>query len=286
MEIRQNPGMRCQICGDLLRGGPPCPRCGGRVRYPEQLLGGASSGSAMTTFASGVRAYLAGVTYALGQPRLRAWCLVPVLLAVLIFAGVAFGCFELLHGLPARWLASEWWSWIEWLRGAARVALEILLYPIILLAALLVTYVLTSVLMSPICDHLSAITEELALGPAPARRRPFLQVVEEDVLQPVLQSLKFALLQLGSSVLLFVASFATGGLATPIAVLVAIYFAALIANDYPLARKGYRLSEKLAYQHAHLAYHLGFGSLAYFLPFLMPFAAVGATRAFLMLRPK
>jgi uncharacterized protein involved in cysteine biosynthesis len=245
-----------------------------------------ASGGSVLGFGFGIHAYLDGISFALSEPRLRRWCLAPVLVALAIFALAAFGCFELLHGLPARWLAGEWWSWIDWLRTGARVALEILLYPLILLVALLVTYVLTSVLTSPICDHLSAITEALLLGEAPPRRRGLWHILAEDVFQPVAQSLKLALLQLASSVLLLIASLVTGGLAAPIAVLVAIYFAALIANDYPLARKGYTLSEKLAYQHAHLALNLGFGLLAYLLPFLLPFAAVGATRSFLVLRPK
>jgi uncharacterized protein involved in cysteine biosynthesis len=286
MSAAASPRKRCQVCGEPLRGATSCPRCGGLLPAAERLAVARTSGAPVTGFARGVRAYLAGIEFTLEQPRLRRWCLVPVLLAVAIFAATVLGCFELLHDLPARWLSGEWWSWIDWLRGVARVLLDILVYPLILLVALAATYVLGSVLLSPICDHLSAITEELILGRAPPRRRTPWQVLEEDLYQPVAQSLKLALLQLGSSLLLFLASLFTGGLATPLAIMAAVYFAALIANDYPLARKGYSLSEKLAYQHAHLAQNLGFGLLAYLLPFLLPFAAVGATRSFFSLRPK
>lgn len=286
--------MRCTICGERLDRGQDqpmpataaCRRCGGRLRHAEFLLAAPATSSPLAAFAFGIQAYLDGIRFSFVQRRLRRWCLAPLAIALVIFVAAAVPCFELLHGLPERWLSSEWWAFLDWLRGPVNILLSILIYPLILLIALLVSYVLTSVITSPICDHLSALTEELILGVAPARKRSLLAVLSQDVYQPIVQSLKLALFQLAASLLLLLVSLVTGGLATPIAMLTAAYFAALMANDYPLARKGYTLSEKLRYQNAHLAEHLGFGLAAYLLPFLLPCAAVGATRSFLALQPK
>ncbi|MFO0980336.1 MAG: EI24 domain-containing protein [Planctomycetota bacterium] len=275
---------RCQICGEPLTAAA-CARCAGEVRRPDLALRPPAN-SLAGSFQDGMHSFLDGVRIGLGQRTLRPWVFAPVAIAIVLWLGIGWACLELLCPLPARWLGEPWPGVLRCVQAGLRLMLGLLMYPLIVVIASISSYLVTSVLTSPICDRLSALTEELILGKAPARPRSPWRILCEDVLGPLRQSIALALLQLTVTIALFVVSLLSAGLATPLVFLAAVYFSALVVNDFPLARKRYSLRAKIACQNAHMAHYLGLGLLANALPFLLPFAAIAATRSYLALRPK
>jgi CysZ protein len=201
----------------------------------------------------------------------------------LIFAGMVTG-----GVLSIDWalgfLGGDW-GWFQWLHSLIYWLLYVLMLLLILLVSFFLTLVLSTIINSPFYDYLSERVEEVYLG----RRfdEPWSwEYVKRTILVPIRESLKLALYQTLLTLGLFVVSLISGGLGTVLFALAAPYIAALGIFDFVMARKVYSLAEKRRYLRKNLPFAMGFGTLAYFLPLLTPFAIVGATLAFLSSRDK
>ncbi|MFH2000469.1 MAG: hypothetical protein ABIK28_12360, partial [Planctomycetota bacterium] len=86
--------------------------------------------------------------------------------------------------------------------------------------------------------------------------------------------------------LLFLLSLFSAGLGTVLFAVAGAYFGALTVFEFIMARKYYMLVEKKRYMRTHFAFVMGFGTPVYFVPFLTPFAVVGATLGFLVSQQK
>ena len=141
------------------------------------------------------------------------------------------------------------------------------------------------VINSPFYDFLSEKVEEIYLGQSFEEKWSW-EYIKRNILTPIKESLKLVLWELGITILLFVVSIISAGLGTVLFALAGPYLASLTVFDFVMARKIYTLAEKRQYLHSNLAFIMGFGTPTYFAPFLIPFAVVGSTLAYMASRHK
>jgi uncharacterized protein involved in cysteine biosynthesis len=281
--------LRCRVCGFVLEAPAPCPHCGGHLQDSRLAPLLRRSPNPARDYIEGIGLFLAGCRVALGERRLRPWTILPAFLSLVLFVALAATLVWLSWSWPEQLFEEPWAGWLDWLRDILATLLHILLVPIAILVALIGATVLSSVVNSPILDHLSHLTEELAAGlPRAGTERAEragtsrgIKALLHSLVVPTIEALKLALFEITVTCLLILASLLSGGvvsLALPVA---AAYFAALTALDYPMTRKDYRLREKMDFVGRSLAFHLGFGTIPSLLPFLLPLSVVGATRVYL-----
>lgn len=244
-----------------------------------------------------MRDFLTGLSYLprgfrlLGEPRLRRFVAVPILINVLVFAALfyfgAAGFDALLEWLlpdASRWAGEGWWN--VTMRFLV-TALEWLLWPVFVLVWLLVMFysftLVANLLGSPFNSVLAARVEELTRGVAPAGQDlPLTKEVALSVGSELRKYGYFAKLALPLLILSFI----------PVVNLIAgllwatfgAWAAAIEYVDYPLGNHGLRFQQEreLLRRRRGLALGFGFGVVVMTLvPLLnllaMPTAVIAAT---------
>ena len=272
------PSPRCPLCGFAAPEGAPCPRCGGRAAPAPAVTVPHPSEGFLKAFTAGFAVFLQGFSFTARRPGLLKYVVIPLFICFVLFALMVWGGIALAPHVLG-FLGGDW-GLFEWLHDLLYWILYALLVLLLVVLAFLLTLILSTVINSPFYDLLSEKVEELHLG----RRleEPWdMGFFARYILLPVKESLKLALYQVGVSLLLFAVSLLSGGLGTVLFSVAGPYMAALSLFDFVMARKFYTLREKRAFLHKNLAFAMGFGLPASFLPFLTPFAVVGATLGFL-----
>jgi CysZ protein len=245
----------------------------GTLRPPDPREGWIRS------FSRGFEYYLAGFKFISAHPRLLRYILIPLLISFLLFAGLVAGSFFLIPHVLA-FLDGEWIALLEWLRHVIYWLSAVLLGLLCILASFFATLFLSTVINSPFYDLLSEKVEEIYLG-RPLEEKWSLGRFVRSILIPLRESLKLALFEAVITLLLFAISLLSAGLGTVLFALAGPYLASLTAFDFIMARKYYSLAEKRRFMRRHQPFAMGFGTPAYLLPFLTPFAVAGATLGFL-----
>jgi len=237
-------------------------------------------------FLDGLAGPLAGVRLVREQPRLWTWIVVPLLVNVAAFAGLLLLGWHLTQALHEM-LASASWGWLDGLREFLAPVLRVLLAIVSVLAALLVTLLLSGIVNAPFYDLLSEQAERVARRRAAAGgrageadreaeepERPW-SATFADAAASVRAALSLALLQAGVLGVLFLLSFTAVG--APLFVLAGFFFAGFSLADITLARHRLDAPARRRWAGRHVDLLLGLGLPVSLLPPLAPFAVVGAT---------
>jgi uncharacterized protein involved in cysteine biosynthesis len=223
-------------------------------------------------FLDGLRGVITGARFVGEYPRLWTWIIVPLIVSVALFAGLALLGWHASQALQAQ-VAAASWGWFDGLRAFLAPVLGVLLTILSILAALLATLLLSGVVNAPFHDLLSEQVERLAVQRA-AASRPWSALLP-DLWSALGAALSLALLQGLVLALLFALSFTAVG--APVFVVAGFGFTGFGLADVTLAR--WRLDaaarRRWAWRHAGLL--LGLGLPVNLLPPLAPFGIVGAT---------
>ncbi len=271
---------RCPVCGYSLSIDEECPRCYGEAALAGDYTPPDRRKGPISQYALGLNYYFAGFSFLNTHRKLYRYLVIPFVINFLLLCGIFYVGYlfidpilSVLEGEPDFWL----WKWL--LKSLYFICL-ILLIALDILVSLALTFILSAVVNSPFYEILSEKVEDLYLG----RRHedPWSwQYIVSNILIPLKESLKLALFEILVMGLLFLVSLFTGGLGAVLFALAGIWFAALAFFDYVMSRKGYTLAEKRRFVRTNPGFTLGFGTPVYFIPFITPFAVVGATLAFL-----
>lgn len=276
---------RCDICGYVAPPDGSCPRCMGQAIMEGHYSAVAPSGDMIRNFSLGIQYYVSGFKFIFAHKRLFKYIAIPLAICFLLFIGFLVAAILGIEPLLDTFLETEWPSWIDWLRKALYVLIYVLLVLLALLVSFVLTLLLSTVINSPFYDFISEKVEEIYLGQSFEEKWSW-EYIKRNILTPIKESLKLVLWELGIAILLFVVSIISAGLGTVLFALAGPYLASLTVFDFVMARKIYTLAEKRHYLHGNLAFIMGFGTPAYFAPFLIPFAVVGSTLAYMASRRK
>ncbi|MFH1135254.1 MAG: EI24 domain-containing protein [Pseudomonadota bacterium] len=230
---------------------------------------------------------LKGIKFLLGHRSLMGLALIPIALNTLVFAlTIYFG----LHFFN-EWLAgllpdSGAWYWLA-LVWAARIVLVLVFMGVLVF----VFRPLAEILASPFNDALAGRTEFLVTGKAPGPSS--LKDILKETSRTVVEELKKLMLLAVALSMVFLFSFipVIGQMAfAPLLTLVGIFWAGLSYLDVAMARKSYRLGDKIGLMKSNPLPVTGY-SVGVFLGFLVPLfnlafisaAVVGGTLLFLEL---
>ncbi len=267
---------RCWRCGELPAAGrppQPCARCGAVTTGPPRA---ARPGTA-ADFVRGLDGWLRGAAFVSDHPRLWTWILVPLLVNAVICSALILLGWELLAPLAPDFAGQDW-GWFDGVRVVLAPALRVLVLALTVLASLAVTLMAAGVVNAPFYDVLSEKVESAVLRRDPPPRG--LPALLPDALAALLAALLLALREAAFLSLFFLLSFTLVG-----ALLFAVagfWFAGFALADVTLARKRYRIRERMAWARRHRGLVLGLGLPVAVIPPLQPFGIVGATLAFLV----
>ena len=238
----------------------------------------------ISEFTAGPGYLLRGFAW-LGEPALRRYVIVPVLINVLLIAGLM----TLLGWRLDDWL-NAWLGglpdWLSWLEG-------VLWWILLILASLVFCYfftLLATFIASPFNGMLSARVERLVTGTAPESGLSRVGEIGDAVFGEI-ERLGYYLGRLLTvafiSLLLFFIPVANLAIA-PLWFVFGAFMLAFEYLDNPMGNRGMTLDAKLAHLRARRWRHLGFGSvvtLATAIPLanliIMPAAVIGATLMYL-----
>lgn len=218
-----------------------------------------------------------GAAFVGNHPRLWAWIVIPLLINAATCGGLIVLGYQLVEPLlpnPAEWGD---WGWFDGVRVALLPLLRALVWVVAVMAALIVTLIVSGVINAPFYDLLSEKVENIALG-VPDPGRPWSAIVSDSIFA-LRAALIIALRQIIMMALLFVLSFTAIG--APLFVLAGFYFTGFALLDVTLARKRYDASARVNWCRRHWALSMGLGLPVNLIPPLQPFGIVGATLLYL-----
>jgi uncharacterized protein involved in cysteine biosynthesis len=222
----------------------------------------------------GARIHWEGLRLLGRERRLWALALVPLLASVVLagatLAGIAAYAGEI-HAFVTAWMpapeASSVWSWL-WV-GPARAGLAllgVLLFAIAAGAALVVAFLLASVLAAPFLDALSRRVEGVLLGRVHEEGGGGLGAVVRESGRAVWEEAKRTLAFLGAQLGIALVGLVVPGaqlVAAPAAVLLTMLFLPLDYASFALDRRRVRFREKRRWMRERTSLLLGYGGAAF-----------------------
>ena len=264
---------RCPVCASPLLGAA-CTRCSGRVARPD-LLEPLPPGDGVGELVVGLALVLRGARLTLRTPHLLALVVLPLLISVLVFAGLAALVWE--HRDLVRPELAQAWPWgLDWLRRAVAVAAEAVGVLLGFGLALLATVVVAQVVNAPFLEWLSQAVESLVLG-QPDRTPLSMRQLWQTTVKPVFQAIGLAILQAMLGLVLLVLSMAA--VTAPLSALGGVWLVALTLCDVTIARKGLPVRERFRRVRRGFPLWVGLALPFFFAPFLLPLGVAGATLA-------
>jgi len=263
---------RCPLCESPLPG-PTCARCDRRVARPDLLE--PPPGRGLGEAVVGFRLALRGAALTLRTPRLCALVVLPLVLSLLLFAGMVWLVWE--NRELVRPDLVQTWPWgLDWLRRTIVVAAEGLGILIGVGIAIVATVIASQAINAPFLEWLSQAVESIVLG-HPDRTPLSLAHLWRTSVVPIFQALALALLQALLGLLFLVLSMLA--VTAPIAALGGLWLVALTLCDVSIARKGLPVRERFRRVRRALPLYLGLALPFFAAPFLLPLGAAGATLA-------
>lgn len=265
---------RCTTCGSLVRK-DECTRCPGTFARPELLK--PPRKVFLTEFLIGLRLTLRGFTLTISTPRLLSLVIIPLILNVLVFAGLIYLVITNREMLRPEF-DQEWIFGFDWIRGIILGAANFLAVLFGIVLALGGTLVVSAVLAAPFLEWLSEAVESVVFGQGD--RTPIsAHYVWNIWIVPVFQALGVAILQ-GIFAIFFLVLSLTGVL-SPLVFVGGIWLTAVTLCDIVVARKRYPVHARFTLVFRSLPMYLGLALPLAFIPFILPFGVAGATLAFL-----
>ena len=265
---------RCVTCGSRLRKSA-CTRCGGNLALPELLR--PARGGVLGEFLVGLRLLLRGASLTLARPRLLSLVILPLVLNVLVFAGLIYLVVSNREMLRPD-LEAEWFFGLDWIRSLILGAAD---FFAILLGVVLAaggTLVVSAVIAAPFLEWLSEAVESVVFGQGD--RTPVTPHYIWNIwIVPVFQALGVAVLQSMFALLFLILSLT--GLLSPLVFVGGVWLTAITLCDIVVARKRYPIRVRFALVTRSLPLYLGLALPMAFVPFVLPFGVAGTTLAFL-----
>lgn len=264
---------RCAVCAGPLHGGS-CTRCSGRVARPD-LLAPLQPRPAAGELATGLELAVRGVRLTLATPRLLLLVVLPLVISLLIFAGLVSLVWE--YRDVARPDFVQAWPWgLDWLRRIVAGAAEVLGVIVGFGLAVVATVVVSQVVNAPFLEWLSQAVESLVLG-QPDRTPLSAAHLWQTSVKPLFQAIGLAMLQAALGLAFLVLSMAA--VTAPLAALGGLWLVALTLCDVTIARKGLPVRERFRRVRRGWALWTGLALPFFFVPFLLPLGVAGATLA-------
>jgi len=264
-KTRAAGGGRCVTCGSLLDRGS-CGRCAGEIVRPD-LLGPAEKKGPIGELVVGLRLASAGVRMTVGNPGMLLLVIIPILLNLAVFAGIAWWLYTHRATVIPAWATAH-------MGPVADVAVGVLA----IIAAAIIAYVLSAVVNAPFLEWLSEKTETIVFGQGDDR--PITAHYVWNVwIVPLLQALGLAVMQGFFGLILLVLSL-TGVLA-PVVFVGGVWMLAITLCDYVVARKRYPIRARFTLVNRSAPLHPGAALPFSLLPILLPLGVAGATLAYL-----
>ena len=264
---------RCCICASPLHDGS-CTRCGGHLARPD-LLAPLAPRPAAGELATGVELALRGVRLTLATPRLLLLVVLPLVISVLIFAGLVTLVWEYRDVVRPDFVQA--WPWgLDWLRRIVAGAAEVLGVLVGLGLAIVATVVVAQVVNAPFLEWLSQAVESLVVG-QPDRTPLSAGHLWQTSVKPLFQAIGLALIQATLGVVFLL--FSLAAVTAPVAALGGLWLVALTLCDVTIARKGLPVRERFRRVRRGWAVWTGLALPFFFLPFLLPLGVAGATLA-------
>lgn len=270
---------RCQNCGFAAPVGAECPRCEGMTALAGQYAAPDPRNGWVKNFSAGLNYFLSGFKFMSAHPEMWKYLIIPLIICIIIFGGMVWGGVLLIDPM-LTFLDKEWVSFLEWLRVAVYWIAYVMLVLLAIALSFFLSLLVSTIVNSPFYDLLSERVEEEFLGKKFDEKWDW-EYIKRMIIIPIKESAKLALFQGVIMFFLFIFSLFSAGLGTVLFAVAGAYFGALTIFDFIMARKYYALVEKRTYMKTHLAFMMGFGTPVYLVPFLTPFAVVGATLGFL-----
>jgi CysZ protein len=264
---------RCSVCASPLRGGS-CTRCAGRIARPD-LLAPLEPRAGVGEIATGVELALRGVRLTLTTPRLVVLVVLPLVLSVLIFAGLVSLVWEYRDAVRPDFVQA--WPWgLDWLRRIVAGAAEVLGVILGFGLAVVATVVVAQVVNAPFLEWLSQAVESLVLG-RPDRTPLSASHLWQTSVKPIFQAIGLALIQATLGLAFLILSLAA--VTAPLSALGGLWLVALTLCDVTIARKGLPVRERFRRVRRGWALWAGLALPFFLAPFLLPLGVAGATLA-------
>ncbi len=231
---------------------------------------------------SGARFAASGVMLTLRRWRVLRWAIVPMVIQLLIFAGLVALGLTYLSDMTAA-LGPAPGHWYSFLGGVLEVALVVLL----LIVGAVATLLVGGVVCDPFYDGISEATESILLARDVGER-----FTVAGVLRGVVRELGATLLRLtlylGAAIPLWILGLTGVGsvIALPASLAWTWFFVAIEALSRSQARHKLPGGQRFSAVFQHKALALGFGAAGWlfaYIPLTAPFLIVGGTRLFLAL---
>ena len=219
-------------------------------------------------FFQGLNFYFSGFGLLLRYPSLFTLALLPIVLTVLVFLGLAWG---------SAWLIGRGLQQAQIIAADGQVLLQALIFLLVLFVMYLVYLPLTRVFLAPFSEKLSRKTS--LLSGTTART-----IAELGVSRSIWEGLKLVLLQLVLVGIVLLLTIFVPPVGVPLGVLVTVCFCGIDFLDVPLSMRGMSMRQKFSFFWRSRALVLGFAVAGYLLlhiPVLnllvLPVGIIGAT---------
>ncbi|MGB5812214.1 MAG: EI24 domain-containing protein [Polyangiales bacterium] len=257
--------------------------------------------------ASSPLGFLSGLSYAFRGMRFvyidhlslaRLW-VVPIVITGIAIVGVFYGTANLYDDaseLVWSWMPPSWseaTGWVATLIGILHWFIELVLGLLLVVIGLVLVVVLSSIVAAPFNDALSEAVEAMVTGHEPP---PFsFRRMIGDVVRTVrLETLKVTLYSIVVGPMFLISIFVpgVGAVVSVVAFTLTAIYLGVDYVDWPAARRGWSVSDRVAFARRKLPAVAGFGSGVWVLLFVplvnllfMPAAVAGGTLLFLALEP-
>ena len=270
--------LRCHRCGRIVTVEGVCERCGdsesGEVPVP---------GVFTTRFVQGLFCPVRALRYLYSPPGLGRYFTLPFVINVILFVvllAAAVWAYDPLYDQFVSSTSTGFWApFVRW-------AIFFVYLVAFILVSIFVFNIVGTAIAAPFLDPLSHRVEVAALGSVDGGETG--RGIIRGLLFSAGQAIGMLFLSLSGLMLALALSFCVPLAGLPIALVLTSFITALEYLDVPLARKEYRLGEKLRFLWMNKASALGFGltmqalllvPLVNFL--VLPAGAAGATTMFL-----
>jgi len=231
----------------------------------------------MSELLTGVSFAMRGATMTVARPRLLSLVIVPLILNLVIFAGLVWLVITNRDMLRPEF-EGPWILGLDWLRELLSGVAVWIGVAIGLVLAAVGTLLLSAVVNAPFLEWLSETVESIVFDHSDAT--PVTPHYVWNVwIVPVLQAIGLAIVQ-GLLAIVFLALSLTGVL-SPLVFIGSVWLTSITLVDVTIARKRFAVSDR--FRHVNRSLPLWFGLALPFalLPFLLPFGVAGATLAHL-----
>ncbi|MCZ6603147.1 MAG: EI24 domain-containing protein [Planctomycetota bacterium] len=270
--------LRCPSCGRIVTAHGVCERCGdsesGEVPLP---------GVFTTRFVQGLICPVRALRYLYSPPGLGRYFMLPFVINVILFVVLLVGAVWAYDPLYDQFVSSTstgfWAPFVRW-------AIFFVYLVAFTLVSIFLFNVVGTAIAAPFLDPLSHRVEVAALGDVEGGEIG--RGLIGEFLFSAGQAIGMLFLSFSGLMLALALSFCLPVAGVPIALVLTSFITALEYLDVPLARKQYRLGEKLHFLWMNKASALGFGltmQALLLVPLLnllvLPAGAAGATTMFL-----